>query len=157
MNINDVNPYTEEFLKQASLDVGKLLSDPHVLYPTLGLAVSLATNTDPLIPALIGLAAAEYQDPKILKAINPEHYAKEKVKEEISKAVWHPLSVAGMTAAGTLAGAGVTKAIANQGFSTALKNMAAGSGKFIGPAAGATAALTIPYLLNFLADKIVGT
>jgi hypothetical protein len=156
MNINDVNPYTEEFLKQASLDVGKLLSDPHVLYPTLGLAVSLATNTDPLIPALIGLAAAEYQDPKILKAINPEHYAKEKVKEEFSKAVWHPLSVAGMTATGAYVGSRAADAIATKGLGTALKNMAAGSGKLIGPAAGATAALTIPYLLTFLAGKIVG-
>jgi len=156
MNINDVNPYTEEFLKQAELDVGKLLSDPHVLYPTLGIAVSLATNTNPLIPALIGLAAAEYQDPKILSAINPEHYAKAKIKEEISKATWHPLTVAGTTALGTLAGAKAVDAIATQGFGTALKNLAAGSGKWIGPAAGATAGLSIPYLLNFLAGKIIG-
>jgi hypothetical protein len=155
MNINDVNPYTEEFLKQAQLDVGKLLSDPHVLYPTLGIAISLATDTNPLIPALIGLAAAEYQDPKILNAINLEHYAKEKVKEKVSNAVWHPLSVAGMTAAGALAGSSAANAIATKGFGTALKNMAAGSGKLIGPAAGATAALSIPYLLNFLADKII--
>lgn len=156
MNINDVNPYTEEFLKQAELDVGKLLSDPHILYPTLGIAVSLATNTNPLIPALIGLAAAEYQDPKILNAINPESYAKAKIKEEVSKAIWHPLSVAGATAAGTYAGSRVANTIATQGLGSALKNMAASSGKFIGPAAGATAALSIPYLLNFLADKIIG-
>jgi hypothetical protein len=156
MNINDVNPYTEEFLKQAELDVGKLLSDPHVLYPTLGIAVSLATNTNPLIPALIGLAAAEYQDPKLLNAINPEHYAKEKVKEVVSNAAWHPLTVAGMTAVGTLAGSRAANAIATQGFGTALKNMAAGSGKLIGPAVGGAAALSIPYLINFLADKVIG-
>jgi hypothetical protein len=34
--------------------------------------------------------------------------------------------------------------------------MAAGSGKLIGPAVGGAAALSIPYLINYLADKVIG-